>query len=275
MTSSSASRTSRTAAFEFIDLILLYEGGITSSRLREYLDVSNVQASRVIAAYSDAFPRNIEVDKGGGRGRYRIGKHFKSGSSDSNIWSYLKLSSNDGAIKVINPVFDLTAVKAEDFRAISTSIRKQVGLRCLYKSMNNPKGVERLLFPHALTFVGRRWRVRAFDSEHAEFRDFNLGRLDRIELTDVSSEQEVLHDKDWGREISLQLIAHPQLSPEQQRLIRCEFFDGASARSIKCRAPLLKYIIRELEVAVDQLKQKPPEFQIAIGNYSKVEKWLF
>lgn len=268
-------RKSRTTSYKFIDLVLLYEGEITNERLRTFLNVSNVQASRVLAAYSEEFPDNLERQEGGGKSKYRIARAFKSHVSDGAVWSYMKIASADSAITTVNDLVDLADVRPEIFRILRSAVREAKGVRALYRSMNNPLGKLRTLFPHAIMFVGRRWHVRAYDEERREFRDFNVGRLQDIDLLHTSSPRTSLDDHEWSAEVSIQLIAHPDLSIEQQKLIRDEFFKGAAARVIRCRGALVKYMVREMEIAVNVKEQTPPDYQLALGNIKNVGRWLF
>ena len=56
--------------------------------------------------------------------------------------------------------------------------------------------------------------------------------------------------------------AHPLLNPEQEQLIRDELFKGAAGRRVTTRRALIKYVLRELEVAEDPEKQRPPNYQL-------------
>jgi predicted DNA-binding transcriptional regulator YafY len=261
--------------FEFVDLVLLYEGGLTNARLRERFGVTNVQASRILAAYVETFPDNLARETGAGRGRYRIGPHFVSQCSDGSVWSYLRTASDGHQIGVYQPRSDLTTVHPQIFRVVRAAMTNGRGVRTFYRSMNHPAGLDRVFFPHAITFVGRRWHVRAFDREREAFVDFNLGRMRQVELTDESSPVMPIDDIEWRTQVSMRLVAHPELQPAQQRLIRDEFFQGAASRVIRCPAALVKYMVRELEVAIRTEAERPPEFQIALSNAKELESWLF
>jgi predicted DNA-binding transcriptional regulator YafY len=261
--------------YEFIDLCLLYEGRISNSRIRNRFGVSNVQASRIIAAYRDAFPNNLISDAIKGRGYYQIGHAFRSHASDESIWTYLRTSRELEHIVTLNPVTDLTSISPQIFRVIHEAAAQQIGVIIVYCSMNHPQGIERTIYPHTITFIGRRWHVRGFDEKTGEFRDFNLGRISEATLTDTKPPLYERDDLDWQTEVSITLMAHPDLSPEHQKLIRNELFRSAGARIIKCRGALVKYMVRELEAAIDIKLQKPPEYQIFVGNLELIKNWLF
>jgi len=75
--------------------------------------------------------------------------------------------------------------------------------------------------------------------------------------------------------VPVRLIAHPELSYEQETVIRYELFGNTSARVTTCRGALVSYFIQDVRAAVDVDKQKPPEYQLAIGNIKDIKKWLF
>ncbi len=77
-------------------------------------------------------------------------------------------------------------------------------------------------------------------------------------------------DKDWNEVVTLTVIAHPNLSVDQQTMIAAEYFPGASARQLKVRRCLVSYIIQDLRLATSANKHKPPEYQLLVSNADKL-----
>lgn len=245
--------------FEFIELILAYEGLLTNQRLREKFDISSVQASRVLASYREIYPDNISQVKGQGRGRYAPTAKFIPGIATLTIDRYFQVATLGENAGVEDVRKDFTLVAPHIFRAIHAVVGAGA-VQIIYRSMNHPKGIERIIHPKAFVFAGRRWHVRAYDENTGEHRDFNLSRI--IKVAPALKKVETPIDVDWEEHVNLLLQPHPLLSVDQEMLIKDELFNGAAARSIKVRRALVQYTLRELEVAVDLNTQQPPEYQL-------------
>jgi len=247
--------------FEFIELVLAYEGILTNQRLRDRFGVSNVQSSRILSAYQQAHPDNIRAEGGKFRGRYVPDIHFTPAVARLNLDRYFHFAFDaDGPVGMEDSGLDFTRANSSEFRILHSAISKQTAVRAIYRSMSHPEGRERVLHPLAFAFAGRRWHMRAFDELSAEHRDFNLSRLSH--LTPADKRVKTPPDPDWDTFVSLTLVPHPHLSEPQQKLIRDELFDGTAARIVKTRRALVEYVLRELEVARDPQFQRPPEYQI-------------
>ena len=73
----------------------------------------------------------------------------------------------------------------------------------------------------------------------------------------------------------MRLIAHPELSSEQARVIQAEYFKGTASRVETCRAALVPYFIQDIRAAMDTQTQRAPDYLIAVENAREVSKWLF
>jgi len=247
--------------FEFIELVLAYEGLVTNQRLREKFGVSSVQASRVLASYRKLYPHNILQLAGEGRGRYAPTTRFNPEVATLRVDQYFRAVANTSAhIEMEDVRQDFTNVDPLIFRTIHSAMSTVSAVKVLYRSMNHPEGQERIIHPRAFVFAGRRWHVRAFDEATKEHRDFNLARIEQLDFAQKSVETPT--DSDWDEYVHLHLRPHPLLNPAQEQLIRDELFKGAAGRSVTTRRALIKYVLRELEVAENPEVQCPPEYQL-------------
>ncbi|OYZ04845.1 MAG: hypothetical protein B7Y26_09415, partial [Hydrogenophilales bacterium 16-64-46] len=82
-------------------------------------------------------------------------------------------------------------------------------------------------------------------------------------------------DPDWNTKVKVRLVAHPELSPEQARVIQTEFFNGTASRVETCRAALVSYFIQDVRAAIDTEIQRAPDYQIAVENIEEVAPWVF
>lgn len=251
--------------FEFIELVLAYEGLVTNQRLQETFDISCVHASRILASYRKAHPRNIAPLTGEGRGRYAQTSRFAPAIATLSIDRYFRaVASDSNNIAMEDVRQDFTQVDPKYFRILHSAANANGTVQIIYHSMNNPEGTERIIHPKAFVFAGRRWHVRAFDEATKEHRDFNLARIRKTEPATKSIPTPV--DADWEERVHLQLRPHPLLSTAQARLIRDELFDGAAGRQLTTRRALVAYVLRDLEVAEDPELQQPPEYQLYLSR---------
>ncbi|ENM3824294.1 WYL domain-containing protein [Vibrio cholerae] len=247
--------------FEYIEMVLAYEGLITNQQLREKFNITNVQASRILTSYREAFPDNVMKKEGFGRGQYLPTERFVPECAHLTIDRYFQLTrTTPSSVNVEYTQHDFTDTPPELFRTIHSAMKKKEAVKILYRSMNHPDGIERIIHPHAFVFAGRRWHVRAFDEHTTEYRDFNLARVWLVEGGVKKSKAP--SDTSWEKIVSLEIRAHPSLSTTQEKLIRDELFNGAIGRRVTTRHALVPYVLRELEVAEDPEVQQPPEYQV-------------
>ncbi len=242
-------------------MLLAYEGEITNQRLREKFGVTSVQASRVLASYREAYPSNTQTLKGQGRGRYAPTTRFKPEIASLSIEAYFRSVKDQVThVKLEETQRDFTNVDPALFRVIHSAMNQEAASRIIYRSMNNPDGIERIIHPLAFVFAGRRWHVRGYDELTEEHRDFNLARIFHAES--APKDVETPTDINWEEKVQLELRPHPSLNEGQAKLIRDELFKGAIGRRITTRRALIRYVLRDLEVAENPEVQRPPEFQI-------------
>jgi predicted DNA-binding transcriptional regulator YafY len=265
--------TSSTNRLPDLETVLLWEGEIDNLRIRELFGVQPVWASRLLG---------------------ELAKHMGSRAARASAHAPLRLipsaparkkkQSPDEYLRIIgasapessNSLFledarkDLSIVGPGIFAAIVQAMRSGVGVQIAYRSMSQPGGSERLVFPHALVRAPRRWHMRAWCSQRKEFRDFNLGRVSDVESTDILSVHGREKDKDWNETVSFQILAHPSLTPQQQLMIADEYFPGSSARQLKVRKCLLGYIIHDLRLGTDVTKHFPSDYQLVVHDAHKL-----
>ncbi|EFF45568.1 conserved hypothetical protein [Xanthomonas citri pv. aurantifolii str. ICPB 11122] len=171
--------------------------------------------------------------------------------------------------------WDFAHTSPRTFSRLNLAITDRLRVKFLYCSMNNPELHERTIEPHSLLRAGRRWHVRGYCLQRRAFRDFVLGRMDKVQILSEPSEVDIATDDAWSTVLRVRLIAHPELSAAQQLVVRNEYFNGASARVESCRAALLNYMVQELMAATDVARQVPPDYQLAVENTEECRQWLF
>ncbi len=269
--------------------ILLWEGRLNNARLREIFDLSSVRASEWIREFRETYPGWTEWNSKT-RSYHATMKAYRSDGSGeqrkqsdaTSLSQYLGLvgiphsvtePSQSRAIWAAFP--DLSIPSPRTFALVSEAIRERQTLQITYRSMREPTPHLRVIAPHSLIRAGRRWHLRAFSSTNQDFRDYALGRVEKVELLDSPAERTEKDDRAWMTKVPVRLVAHPDLTPEQEALIRFEYFNHTAARVDTCRGALVSYFIQDVRAAVDPAKQRPPDFQMAVTNIEEVRPWLF
>jgi WYL domain len=264
----------RHARFRAIETLLLWEGEVGNARLRRLFGLQLQQASRLLAEYRAAFPKQTEWDKR--RRVYRATGKFKPRFADGSLEVYGQLLFSQEVPTIIEDArLDFTAAAPSVFAKIYRACADGSGLQIAYGSMSHPSGIERVIFPHHLVRVGRRWHTRAWCCLRRDFRDFTLGRIGSV--TPVATPRPISPDDDraWTRRIELRIVAHSGLAPEQAKVIRKEYFSGTAARRISVRECLAPYVIQDLRAAVDPKRERPPEYQLQIADPKSVSTLVF
>ena len=251
-----------------LEVLLRWEGELVNARLRAVFGVQTVQASRLLATFLAEHGQSVL--RNSPHSPVLPTKNFRPKLAGASPDEYLRLVEGAGPADVAPFVEDLrmdfAPVSAAIFAAVTQACLKQIGLRVLYRSLTNPKGSERLMFPHALVRAARRWHVRAWCALRQEFRDFALGRISSAVLERTVETVDPGLDTDWASVAKLVVVAHPGLNAEQAALLRDEYLGGDSSRVISVRRSLVSYTVQDLRLAVDTTRQTPPEFQLALEN---------
>lgn len=269
--------------------ILLWEGRLNNARLREIFDLSSVRASEWIREFRDTYPGWTEWNSKTRSYHATIKAYRSDGSGEqrkqsdaTSLSQYLGLvgiphsvtePSQSRAIWAAFP--DLSVPSPRTFALVSEAIRERQTLQITYRSMREPTPHLRVIAPHSLIRAGRRWHLRAFSTTNQDFRDYALGRVEKVERLDSPAERTEKDDRAWMTKVPVRLVAHPDLTPEQEALIRFEYFNNTAARVDTCRGALVSYFIQDVRAAVDPAKQRPPDFQMAVANIEEVRPWLF
>lgn len=269
--------------------ILLWEGRLNNARLRELFELSSVRASEWIREFREKHPSwtnwnsktrsyhaSLEAYRGGSRADIR------KQSDAASLSQYLALVGVPHAISEASPgrtiwaAFpELSVPSPRIFALLSEAIRVRRTLQITYRSMREPTPHQRVISPHSLIRAGRRWHARAFCSTNQDFRDYALGRIENAKLLDSPSERLGHDDEAWTAKVRVRLIAHPDLTPDQESLIRFEYFNNTAARVDTCRGALIGYFIQDVRAATNTKTQQPPDYQLAVANIEEVRPWLF
>ena len=269
-----------------MQLLLAWEGGIKRSRLIELFGLSPIRASEWLREFRDAYPEWVLWDA---KERSHLAtavamRDFQQPAARTiiQIGRYLGLIGLPAASPdkpTGNVVWATSSTLAAPtpliFSALNTAIRTRRQVAITYMSMANPSPHQRLITPHSLVLAGRRWHVRAWCELRGEFRDFVLGRITKVEASSMPARMTLADDESWNKQVPVKLVPHPALTQEQAKVIRFEFFRGTAAWTETCRAALIRYYIDDVGAALDPDIQRPPAYQLAVGNLKELRPWTF
>ncbi|MBS1186611.1 MAG: hypothetical protein H6R04_629 [Burkholderiaceae bacterium] len=274
--------------FATLELLLLWEGVLNRSRLSSLLGVGDIRASQLIQEFRDQNPQRLRWNTKS-RSYHATNAAYTAASFSklpndraASLARYLALVGLPyvtGEMETIGPICaafpELSAPSPQVFASLSQAIRTRQSVEITYRSMGNPIPHKRTLSPHHLVRAGRRWHVRAFCATHKEFRDYALGRIVDAVLIGLSSERTEIDDLSWNTQVPVQLIAHPNLSREQEDVIRFEYFSNTASCTVTSRGALVGYFVQDVRAAIDPSRQTPPDYQLAVSNLAEVKPWLF
>ncbi len=253
-----------------LETILIWEGEIDNPRIRELLGVRPVWASRLLAELQ--LKMGDRAVRATSHSPLKMRAEAMGQFMESTPDEYLRVlsRSSDPQTTVEDGRQDQSVVSPQIFSVVNRAIRNQVGVSIAYRSMANPQGKVRTIFPHAFVKVARRWHVRAWCTENREFRDFTLGRMRNVSIVDEASQNGRQDDADWNSIMTVEISAHPDLNLLQQKMIEDEYFLGAKTKALTMRRCLVGYTIQDLSIATDATLQRPPEYQLCVVDATKI-----
>ena len=251
-----------------MEVLLLWEGALDNARLREVFGVQAVQASRLLASFLVEHKEGVE--RASAHAPITPGIGFRPRFAGTSPDEYLALIAATRPRQVAAHVedlrLDLTPVDSRVYAAVTQACREGTGLKIRYRSLSNPQGEARLVFPHSLVRAARRWHMRAWCALRQDYRDFALGRVAEVSPDERPAPRSPADDKEWNEAASLVIEPHPALSAGQRALLRDEYFAGKTQRVVEIRRALVSYTLQDLRLAVDFETQVPPEYQLALKN---------
>lgn len=254
--------------------VLAWEGEIGNARVRQLFDLQPVQASRLLADFRALMGERIVED---GRAKVLKPAATEGIETDISLEQYVRSTQSKGDVEacIVDARTDLTDVRPAVFAVLRKAALKGTGVEITYASMSNPASEARVIFPHSIIHVGRRWHVRGWCMRRQEFRDFTLGRIRTAIPSQEHSDKSIVDDQEWNRIVQIRLVAHRSLSPDQQQVVRDEYFGGTMGRRLSVRACLAQYVIQDLRAAINSEKEMPPAFQIEVANREELKGLLF
>lgn len=265
---------------EFIEFRLFWSARLSRKDLIETFGISAQQSSADIAAYKLLAPENFVYDST--QKTYLRSDGFSPKLIASWTHRYLlqllAIESDwmdaedtwfEGEQTVEIKSLSRKRVDSDVLMNILDGIREGLQIDMFYRSMTGSVASQRLIEPHALSYNSGRWYVRAWSSEHNDFRDYNLNRIEVAKTGDPAKADRLL-DFQWHHTIDLIIIPNPELSSERKAAVEYEYEMVNGAIEINCRLSVSFYLMSEHNLDVEPGKLTPFKQQLVLQNKDDV-----
>lgn len=273
--------------YRLIEIIALWEGRLTTNRLREIFGISRQQASKDINYYNDGISALNLIYDSSIKG-YIPSPRFKPRLTKGEAEEYLQFLQ-DQQHDHVSALPDSLVLKVPShninpavLRPVIQAVRQKKAIKIDYVSMTSPEGSQRIITPHTLVNTGQRWHVRAYCHHHQDYRDFVLSRFRSIPAIckqDGYKQQEntahdIQQDKAWNKMVTLKIAPHPELTQAQQAIVETDYGMLKGCLTMKVRAACAQYLLQLLRIELNS-KAKPTAQQVILANAEEVQPYLF
>ena len=268
----------QTLRFRLLEIVLQWEGRLTTNHLRNAFNIGRQQASKDISRYIKDFnPDGLEYDlklKG-----YKPTPFFVPQFSQGSVNEYLYLLHQDKAQTSTLSLMDLRYGHTEVLdvpsrhvdpaivRGLVQAARNQLRVDVDYASLSSEETSGRNIVPHTLIYDGIRWHVRAYCEKRGDYLDFVMSRFRGVpELLDSSSHGREL-DVEWNTQVEVIVIPNPCLTIGQQAIIAMDYAMQDGQLRFNRRIPLVHYALDRMQVSYDGPHDEyPDQFPLVLQN---------
>ncbi|MBB1469655.1 MULTISPECIES: WYL domain-containing protein [Pseudoalteromonas] len=240
--------------FHFIELIIQWEGRLTTNHLQQHFGISRSNASQLIQDYLALNPHSLIYNnslKG-----YQASDNFIPKFKQLDLTNYLKTtqaSMQDQSKYLTWLNSPLAPIQPDKVRGVLQALKQKLRVDVGYASIASPEFESRIISPHNLVFDGTRWHVRAYCEKNQDFRDFVLTRFSGEYEFEGAAQFDQKHDTLWQTHLNVIIEPDPRLAQNKARIIALDHQmqlqpNGRYQRTLKIRAALLLYLLKQLGV---------------------------
>jgi len=275
----------QTLRFRLLEIVLQWEGRLTTNHLCTAFNIGRQQASRDINLYlKDFSPEGLVYDKS--LKGYKPTAQFVPRFSEGKVDEYLMLLHREkrhqrqheaGGLSL--PLMDLRYGHIEILdvpnrhidpaivRGLVQAARSQLRVDVDYVSLSSEEQSGRNIVPHTLVYDGIRWHVRAYCEKKREYLDFVMSRFRGApELLDASAHGRD-QDTEWNNQVTAVVIPNPGLSQGQQAIIARDYAMTDSKLLIANRIPLMHYALERMQVSYNgEHESHPLHYPLVLAN---------
>lgn len=262
--------------FQAIEYLVYWEGGVNSTILAKCIGTSNLTARKHIAAYIENYPDNLKYNANSASKLYIPGDKFHL-KTVTNAWNdYLSFITS---INILNssPIYNIfdnsclasiQNVNCKVFRDIYKAIKQREQITIKYCSSSRPEGLVQIIHPHALVSNGLLWYCRAFCNKEERFKDFSIGRITKIIISEPSTIISQV-DHDWENYISLTITANKNLSPAMQKLVLLDY-GHTKPFTVYIRRAMARYFLEFQRICTDAESESSNDKHLMLINTKDV-----
>ena len=251
----------QTLRFRLLEIVLQWEGRLTTNHLMTAFNIGRQQASRDINHYLTHYsPEGLIYDRS--LKGYKPTEQFVPRFSEGKVDEYLMLLHREKqhqrqheAGLLTLPLMDLRYghieildvpnrhIDPKIVRGLVQAARGQLRVDVDYVSLSSEEQSGRNIVPHTLVYDGIRWHVRAYCEKKGEYLDFVMSRFrgepDLLDASPHGRDQ----DREWNTRVTAIVIPNPALSEGQQAIIASDYAMADGKLLISQRIPLMHYAL--------------------------------
>ena len=238
----------------FIEFRLWFLGDVRRPDLIDRFGIAPAVATRDLAAYRELAPLNIDFD--GSRKLYVPTSSFTPifEHDPDRVLSALSRGFGEGIGQASEGFLlcktppRLNKPPLPVLATITQAIHQGRAVRLNYHSFSSGKS-KREVVPFALVDNGLRWHARVFDRATQEFRDMVITRMEKpvlLEPGGVLSHEKGVHDVQWSRIVSLEMVPHPAL--ERPEIVARDFGITSGSLIENIPAAIAGYVLQQWSV---------------------------
>jgi predicted DNA-binding transcriptional regulator YafY len=236
------------ARLVYIERIAYWRGFLRRADISKHFGVSVPQASADIAEYLRINPGSLDYDRSAKRyvaTKDYAPKLWKPEVDDGFAFAQGSEASTEDKVTRID--LPNRHVSLPVLRAVVRAVSENESLRIYYYSVNSGTAGWRWITPRAFANDGYRWHARAWCFEDNAYKDFVLGRIEKI--GEARPAELLPTDKDWDTWVTVRFKANAALSPIQQQAVQRDFAMRKGVGSLRVRKALMLYTLVYLGLA--------------------------
>jgi hypothetical protein len=236
--------------------------------IQEKFGISIAQASGDIQAYLEKNPGSLIYDKN--RKYYAAAPTMKMVlgqplfeealdlffGGESLLYSSPSITSGSLSSGVDSLLLPARTAQPEVLQGIFRASYQRQAIPIYYFSVARGEAIWRTIEPRAFGYDGQRWHVRAFCQERKDFRDFVLGRIEKIGAPSDPVNQ-IGKDLDWETEETFFLAPADELNSSQRKAIEMDYHMQNGLLQVKVRRAMKHYFLRSLRIDLPEQTDEP------------------
>jgi hypothetical protein len=209
----------------FIERMLFWRGWINRRDLIEFFGISMPQSSNDLVAYQTINPTACLYNTR--RKRYEVSPSMQPILIVPDFGADMQNTGLAGGMEEGHPLLAIPEMPPRScstniFRRLSLATHAKEAVEIRYFSIHSGKESLRWISPRTFVNDGLRWHVRAYCHEHAEFRDFVVGRIASIHAVGPDTFCDLV-DEAWSQPIEMVIGPSDNLPETARRALEMDY----------------------------------------------------